>query len=103
MFHSPLGFLRGKRRFSPDWISEARQRLRGNLYYGWVLMGVLGMTTIIPYGTMDYLFGVLVIPLTASFHWSRASLSGTYALGLILSGILGVPVGYAVDRWGHAG
>jgi MFS family permease len=63
-------------------------------------MGVLGITTIISYGTTDYLFGVLVIPLTSTFHWSRVGISGAYALSFVLSGVLGVPIGYAVDRWG---
>ena len=72
----------------------------GTPYYGWVLMVVLGITTIISYGTTQYLFGVLVVPLDATFHWGRASISGAYALGLILAGLLGVPIGYFVDRRG---
>ena len=35
----------------------------GKLYYGWILMVVLGITTIISYGTTQYLFGVLVVPI----------------------------------------
>jgi MFS family permease len=73
---------------------------RRSPYYGWVLMVVLGITTIISYGTTQYLFGVLVVPLDATFHWGRASISGAYALGLILAGLLGVPIGYLVDRRG---
>ena len=69
-------------------------------YYGWVLMVVLGMTTIISYGTTQYLFGVLVVPVSTTFHWSQASLSGAYTVGLILAGLLGVPIGHLVDRWG---
>jgi MFS family permease len=69
-------------------------------YYGWVLMVVLGITTIISYGTTQYLFGVLVVPLDATFGWGRASISGAYALGLVLAGLLGVPIGSLVDRWG---
>jgi len=63
-------------------------------------MVVLGITTIISYGTTQYLFGVLVVPLDATFHWGRASISGAYALGLIVAGLLGVPIGYLVDRRG---
>ncbi len=70
------------------------------LYYGWILMVVLGITTIISYGTTQYLFGVLVVPLDATFHWGRASISGAYALGLMLAGLLGVPIGSLVDRRG---
>jgi MFS family permease len=63
-------------------------------------MVVLGITTIISYGTTQYLFGVLVVPIDTTFHWGRASISGAYALGLIIAGLLGVPIGYLVDRWG---
>ncbi len=69
-------------------------------YYGWVLMVALGITTIISYGTTQYLFGVLVVPLDATFGWGRASISLAYALGLIVAGLLGVPIGALVDRWG---
>jgi MFS family permease len=69
-------------------------------YYGWVLMVILGITTIISYGTTQYLFGVLVVPIDMTFHWGRASISGAYALGLIVAGLLGLPIGYLVDRWG---
>src|SRR5437660_4125189 len=70
------------------------------LYSGWVLMVVLGITTIISYGTSQYLFGVLVVPIGTSLHWDRASISGAYAVGLIVAGLLGVPVGHLLDRWG---
>jgi len=69
-------------------------------YYGWVLMVALGVTTIISYGTTQYLFGVLVVPLDATFGWGRASISLAYALGLIIAGLLGVPIGSLVDRRG---
>jgi MFS family permease len=76
-------------------------RLRGKTpYYGWVLMVVLGITTIISYGTTQYLFGVLVVPISNSLQWNRASVSGAYAFGLIIAGVLGVPIGPLLDRRG---
>ncbi len=71
-----------------------------DLYYGWVLVVALGITTIISYGTTQYLFGVLVVPIDSTFGWSRASISGAYSLGLIISGLLGVPIGRLVDLRG---
>ncbi|GHO94883.1 MFS transporter [Reticulibacter mediterranei] len=62
--------------------------------------GGLGITTIISYGTTQYLFGVLVVPISQSFQWDRASVSGAYAAGLIISGLLGVPIGPLLDRFG---
>lgn len=67
---------------------------------GWTLVVTLGCTTILSYGTTQYLFGVLVVPLSAAFGWNRAGISGAYALSLLVAGLLGVPVGYLVDRYG---
>lgn len=67
---------------------------------GWSIVIALGITTIVSYGTTQYLFGVLEVPLATTFVWSRAELSGAYALGLLVAGVLGVPVGYLVDRFG---
>lgn len=63
------------------------------LYYGWVLAVTLGITTIISYGTTQYLFGVLVEPMSREFGWSRASLSGAYTFAVVLAGLLGLPIG----------
>lgn len=71
-----------------------------NLYYGWVLVMALGLTTIISYGTSQYLFGVLVVPMGRDLGWQRADLSGAYALSTLLAGLLGVPIGRLVDRHG---
>lgn len=67
---------------------------------GWSMVLALGCTTILSYGTTQYLFGVLEVPLATEFTWSRAELSGAYALSLLVAGILGVPIGYLVDRFG---
>jgi MFS family permease len=71
-----------------------------HIYYGWVLVVTLGLTTIISYGTTQYFFGVLVEPLGREFGWSRASISGAYSLSVVLAGFLGVPIGRLVDRRG---
>lgn len=63
-------------------------------------MVALGVTTIISYGSSQYLFGVLVLPVTADLGWDRASLSGAFSLGLVVSGFVGLAVGRFVDRRG---
>ncbi len=69
-------------------------------YYGWTLVAVLGLVTIVAYGTTQYFFGVLVVPVGREEGWSRAELSAGYALALATSGLLGVPLGRWVDRYG---
>lgn len=83
-----------------DIVHLRNREPRRRVYYGWVLIAALGITTIISYGTTEYVFGVLVVPLASTFHWNRASISGAYALSVVLSGLFGVPIGYTVDRWG---
>jgi MFS family permease len=72
----------------------------GRLYYGWVMVVALGVTTIVSYGSSQYLFGVLVLPVTGELQWDRASLSGAFSLGLVVSGFVGLGVGRFVDRRG---
>jgi len=70
------------------------------LYFGWILVGVLGITTIVSYGTTYYAFGVIVVPISNDLASSRAALSGAYSLSLLLAGILGFPIGGLVDHYG---
>ncbi len=69
-------------------------------YYGWLLVWALGITTIVSYGTTQYLFGVLVVPVQHETGWSRGGLSGAYSLSFVAVGVLGVPIGRLVDRYG---
>lgn len=72
-------------------------------YYGWVLVWALGITTVVSYGTTQYLFGVLVVPIQHDLGWTRTSLSGAYSLSFAIAGLLGVPIGRLVDLWGARG
>jgi MFS family permease len=69
-------------------------------YHGWVLVVVLGVTTVVSYGTTAYLFGVLVVPIGQEMGWSRGELSGAFALSQVLAGVAGIPIGRRVDRYG---
>jgi sugar phosphate permease len=69
-------------------------------FFGWYLVVGLGVTTIVSYGISQYLFGVLLVPIQNDLHWSRATISGAFSLGLVLYGFLGLVVGRLVDRYG---
>jgi MFS family permease len=75
----------------------------GRLYPGWVLVWALGVTTIISYGTTQYLYGVLVVPMQRDLGSSRALISGALSLALLAAGLLGLPIGRFVDRRGARG
>jgi MFS family permease len=72
-------------------------------FYGWRIVWALALTTTISYGILYYGFGVLVKPMEAELGWSRAQTSGAYSLGLLISGLMAIPVGYWVDHHGARG
>lgn len=63
-------------------------------------MAALGVITIVAYGTTQYFFGVLVVPVGREQGWSRAELSAGYGLALAVAGVLGLPLSRWVDRHG---
>lgn len=73
---------------------------RCGVYYGWTLLVGLGIITIIAYGTIQYTFGVLVVPVGQEVGWSRTELSLSYSIAVVVSGLLGYPIGRWVDRNG---
>ena len=72
-------------------------------YYGWRLVAALGLITIVAYGTTQYFFGVLVVPVGQEKGWTRAELAAGYALALAVAGLLGLPLSRWVDRRGARG
>ena len=78
-------------------VDETRRR---PIFFGWAIVGALGLTTIVSYGTTSYAFGVLLAPISEDQGWSRAALSGAYSLGILVAGLLGIPIGRMVDRFG---
>ncbi|HEX2171011.1 MAG TPA: MFS transporter [Dehalococcoidia bacterium] len=81
-------------------MQHSPARVRPRLYYGWILIVTLAVTTVVTYGGMYYSFGVLLKPLVDEFGWSRAAVSGAFSGTLIVSGLLGIPIGRLVDRFG---
>jgi MFS family permease len=63
----------------------------------------LGLTTTVSYGTTQYFFGVLVVPLRHDLGWSEGVISGAFSLSLLTAGLLGLPIGRVVDHRGARG
>lgn len=72
-------------------------------YRGWALVRALGVTTIVSYGTTQYFFAVLLVPMQRELGWSRALISGAFSAALVSAALLGLPVGRLVDRHGARG
>ncbi|MGH3366372.1 MAG: MFS transporter, partial [Nocardioidaceae bacterium] len=68
------------------------------VFYGWWMVAGLCVTELLSWGTLVYTFGVLVVPMHAELGWSTAQLNGAYTTGVVVSGLVAVPVG----RWLHS-
>ena len=66
----------------------------------WRAAVLLGLATIGAYGVVLYAIGVLVAPIEADTGWSTGALSGAFAIGVLLSGVVAIGAGYALDRAG---
>lgn len=72
-------------------------------YYGWALVGVLGVTETASYGVLSYAFAVFITPMSADLGWSKAQITGAFSLGALVAGLAAVAVGHWVDRHGARG
>jgi MFS family permease len=74
--------------------------LTQRFFYGWTIVVALGVTTIISYGTNQYLFGLLVVPVSVELGWDTASIGLAYSGIVLVSGLGGLVLGRVLDRLG---
>ncbi|EXG82068.1 MFS transporter [Cryptosporangium arvum] len=66
---------------------------------GWAL-GVLCLTEIVSWGVLYYAFPVLAADITADTGWSTAAITAAFSAGLVVSALVGIPVGRVIHRHG---
>jgi MFS family permease len=72
-------------------------------FYGWLMVSGLGVTELVSWGVLIYAFSVLVVPMRDELGWSTAALNAAYATGVVISGILAIPVGRVLQSHGARG
>ena len=50
-------------------------RARVRPFYGWLMVGGLGLTELVSWGVLVYAFSVLVVPMRNELNWSTAELN----------------------------
>lgn len=79
---------------------DAMVRPAGKVFHGWWMVlaagGIQWVTALLWMSS----YGAYVVLLEAEFEWSKAALSGAFALTRIESGLLGPLQGWMVDRYG---
>ena len=74
-----------------------------NRYYGWNIVAALAITETVSWGIVYYAFTVFIVPMEAEFGWTRAQLAGAFSTALLVSGVMAIPVGFWIDRYGARG
>jgi MFS family permease len=78
-------------------------RAPGRPFYGWLMVGGLGVTELVSWGVLVYAFSVLVVPMHDELGWTMAELNAAYATGVVISGVLAIPVGRVLQTHGACG
>ena len=69
------------------------------IHYGWVVAGVTFLTMLVTAGAVGAP-GVLIGPLQAEFGWATADISSSFAIRLILFGLMGPFAAAFINRFG---
>jgi sugar phosphate permease len=69
------------------------------LHYGWIVVAVTFVVILVTAGVRAAP-GVLIVPLEAEFHWSRATISFAVGVNLLLYGAIGPFAAAIMDRFG---
>src|ERR671915_1964463 len=64
------------------------------------VLAVLCVTEIVSWGVLYYAFPVLAPAMIADTGWSAATVPAAFSFGLIVSALVGIPVGRWLDRFG---
>ena len=72
---------------------------KSRFFYGYTVAGAALIIMLLSYGVRTS-FGVFFKPMEAEFGWTRALISGTVTLSLIVQGLWGIYMGRINDRFG---
>jgi MFS family permease len=73
---------------------------RRGVFYGWWMVAASFAVLFISVGIGLYAPPVFMVPLQEHFGWSRAAISGGFAVAALMSGALSPLVGALIDRYG---
>jgi MFS family permease len=79
------------------WLAAALGRR--NIHYGWVMVGVTFLTTLISAGTVGAP-GVFIAPLQKEFGWTTAEISSALSIRFILFGLMAPFSAALMNRYG---
>jgi len=66
----------------------------------WLIVWGVAVAQLVSWGTQFYAFALYVVPMEQSLGWSRTELNAALSIGLLVAGLVAVPVGSRIDRVG---
>lgn len=66
----------------------------------WLIVWGVAVAQLVSWGTQFYAFALYVVPMEQDLGWSRAELNAALSIGLLVAGLVAVPVGSWIDRVG---
>ena len=66
----------------------------------WLIVWGVAVAQLVSWGTQFYAFALYVVPMEKSLGWSRTELNAALSIGLLVAGLVAVPVGSWIDRVG---
>jgi predicted MFS family arabinose efflux permease len=70
----------------------------GGRYFPFVW--VLSLAELVSWGTLYYTFAVVSGPMERDLGWDKVTINGAWSIGLLLTGLVALPVGAMLDRLG---
>jgi MFS transporter, OFA family, oxalate/formate antiporter len=70
------------------------------LFYGWYIVAACFLLCMIFAGAGFYSFSIFIKPIEGEFGWSRAAISLTMSIYLVIGGLMGPPIGKLIGRFG---
>ena len=70
------------------------------IYYGWVIVGVVFLSSLASGAQINPTIGVFLRPITDEFEWTRSTVSLAGAIGTVIGGALALVAGPAIDKFG---
>ena len=66
----------------------------------WLIVWGVAVAQLVSWGTQFYAFALYVVPMEKSLGWSRTELNAALSIGLLVAGLVALPVGSWIDRVG---